>query len=529
MNVEIKFNEETRNLVKDGVNALADAVKVTLGPRGKNAIIKNKYTIPTITNDGVTIAKSISFGDDYQDIGAQLVKHVAEESNDTAGDGTTTATILMQALVNEGYKYISTGYNPILIRKGMKIASEWITNTLKDISIPVAGKEDIARIATISSQDEKIGSIIADAIEKVGKDATITLSESNTLETTLETLEGMNIDAGYISSYMITDIKKSAAAFVNPLILVTDKHIFLAEHIIPAIEIAMKEGRPIIIIADEIDGEALSAITVNITKGIFKCACIKVPGIDTEEKKELLEDIAIFTGATVISSDTGLELSEVTRDQLGAAKSIYITKDKTSILEGENDKELLNSRVDQIKELIEKETSEYKKEKIKNRLSRLTCGAASINIGAATKTELEEIKLRAEDAYNAVVSALEEGIVAGGGTALVVANTLISNIKHSDPEVQIGIDIVAKALTAPLKQIAINSNKSADIILKNVIEALTKEGSTTMGYDAYNDEIVDMIKNGIIDPTKVTRCAIQNAISGAATLLTADVMIIERE
>jgi len=519
---EIKFSEEARKSLERGVNKLADTVKVTLGPKGRNVILQKSFGAPLITNDGVTIAKEIELEDTYENMGSELVKEVATKTNDIAGDGTTTATVLTQAIVREGLKNVAAGSNPILLRRGINKAVEIAVATLKANSKNVENKESIAQVATISGGDEVIGRLIADAMEKVGKDGVITVEESKTMDTALKTVEGMQFDRGYVSAYMATDIEKMEAVLQDPYILITDRKISSIQDILPLLEQLVQQGRKLVIIAEDVDGEALSTLVVNKLRGTFEVVAVKSPGFG-DRRKEMLQDIAILTGGQVISEELGFDIKETTIDQLGKASSVKVTKDNTTIVDGVGEQAEIEKRVEQIKAQIEETTSEFDKEKLQERLAKLSGGVAVIEVGAATETELKEKKLRIEDALNATRAAVEEGIVAGGGTALIEAMKAVEKeIDNEVAEEKTGMQIVAKALQEPLKQIAINAGLEGAVIVENV-----KTSSANEGFDALNEKYVDMIKAGIIDPTKVTRSALQNAASIAAILLTTEAAVVD--
>ena len=519
---EIKFSEEARKSLERGVNKLADTVKVTLGPKGRNVILQKSFGAPLITNDGVTIAKEIELEDSYENMGSELVKEVATKTNDIAGDGTTTATVLTQAIVREGLKNVAAGSNPILLRRGINKAVDIAVATLKANTQKVENKEAIAQVATISGGDEVIGKLIADAMEKVGKDGVITVEESKTMDTDLKTVEGMQFDRGYVSAYMATDIEKMEAVLQDPYILITDRKISSIQDILPLLEQIVQQGRKLVIIAEDVDGEALSTLVVNKLRGTFEVVAVKAPGFG-DRRKEMLQDIAILTGGQVISEELGFDIKETTLDQLGKASSVKVTKDNTTIVDGVGSQAEIEKRVEQIKAQIEETTSEFDKEKLQERLAKLSGGVAVIEVGAATETELKEKKLRIEDALNATRAAVEEGIVAGGGTALIEAMKAVE--KEIDKEVaeeKTGMQIVAKALQEPLKQIAVNAGLEGAVIVENV-----KMSSANEGFDALNEKYVDMIQAGIIDPTKVTRSALQNAASIAAILLTTEAAVVD--
>ena len=519
---EIRFSEEARKSLETGVNKLADTVKVTLGPKGRNVILQKSFGAPLITNDGVTIAKEIELEDAYESMGAELVKEVATKTNDIAGDGTTTATVLTQAIVREGLKNVAAGSNPILLRKGINKAVEIAVSTLKANSQTVQNKESIAQVATISAGDEVIGQLIADAMDKVGKDGVITVEESKTMDTALKTVEGMQFDRGYVSAYMSTDIEKMEAVLQDPYILITDRKISSIQDILPLLEQIVQQGRKLMIIAEDVDGEALSTLVVNKLRGTFEVVAVKAPGFG-DRRKEMLQDIAILTGGQVISEELGFDIKETTLEQLGKAGSVKVTKDNTTIVDGVGEQSEIAKRVDQIKAQIEETTSEFDKEKLQERLAKLSGGVAVIEVGAATETELKEKKLRIEDALNATRAAVEEGIVAGGGTALIEAMKAIEkDIDKEVAEEKTGMQIVAKALQEPLKQIATNAGLEGAVIVENV-----KKSSVNEGFDALHEEYVNMIDKGIIDPTKVTRSALQNAASIAAIMLTTEAAVVE--
>ena len=519
---EIRFSEEARKSLETGVNKLADTVKVTLGPKGRNVILQKSFGAPLITNDGVTIAKEIELEDAYESMGAELVKEVATKTNDIAGDGTTTATVLTQAIVREGLKNVAAGSNPILLRKGINKAVEIAVATLKANSQTVQNKESIAQVATISAGDEVIGQLIADAMDKVGKDGVITVEESKTMDTALKTVEGMQFDRGYVSAYMSTDIEKMEAVLQDPYILITDRKISSIQDILPLLEQIVQQGRKLMIIAEDVDGEALSTLVVNKLRGTFEVVAVKAPGFG-DRRKEMLQDIAILTGGQVISEELGFDIKETTLEQLGKAGSVKVTKDNTTIVDGVGEQSEIAKRVDQIKAQIEETTSEFDKEKLQERLAKLSGGVAVIEVGAATETELKEKKLRIEDALNATRAAVEEGIVAGGGTALIEAMKAVEkDIDKEVAEEKTGMQIVAKALQEPLKQIATNAGLEGAVIVENV-----KKSSVNEGFDALHEEYVNMIDKGIIDPTKVTRSALQNAASIAAIMLTTEAAVVE--
>ena len=520
---EIRFSEEARKALEIGVNKLADTVKVTIGPKGRNVILDKKFGSPLITNDGVTIAKEIELEDPYENMGAQLVKEVATKTNDVAGDGTTTATLLAQAIIREGLKNVAAGSNPILLRKGIQKAVDTAVATLKANSRTIENKESIAQVAAISAGDEEIGKLIAEAMEKVGNDGVITVEESKSMGTTLEVVEGMQFDRGYVSAYMVTDVEKMEATLSEPYILITDKKISNIQEILPILEQIVQQGRRLLIIAEDVEGEALSTLVVNKLRGTFEVVAVKAPGFG-DRRKAMLEDIAILTGGRVISEEIGLDLKEATLDMLGKAATVKISKENTTIVNGAGDEKAIKDRIAQIKRQIEETTSEFDKEKLQERLAKLSGGVAVIEVGAATETELKERKLRMEDALNATRAAVEEGIVPGGGTALVaVMDEVEALIKDEQTaETKTGIQIVLKALQEPLKQIAINAGLEGAVIVENV-----RKSDKDHGFDALNEQYVNMIDAGIIDPTKVTRSALQNAASVAATLLTTEAAVVE--
>ncbi|SKB39446.1 chaperonin GroEL [Acetoanaerobium noterae] len=520
---EIRFSEEARKALEIGVNKLADTVKVTIGPKGRNVILDKKFGSPLITNDGVTIAKEIELEDPYENMGAQLVKEVATKTNDVAGDGTTTATLLAQAIIREGLKNVAAGSNPILLRKGIQKAVDTAVATLKANSRTIENKESIAQVAAISAGDEEIGKLIAEAMEKVGNDGVITVEESKSMGTTLEVVEGMQFDRGYVSAYMVTDVEKMEATLSEPYILITDKKISNIQEILPILEQIVQQGRRLLIIAEDVEGEALSTLVVNKLRGTFEVVAVKAPGFG-DRRKAMLEDIAILTGGRVISEEIGLDLKEATLDMLGKASTVKISKENTTIVNGAGEEKAIKDRIAQIKRQIEETTSEFDKEKLQERLAKLSGGVAVIEVGAATETELKERKLRMEDALNATRAAVEEGIVPGGGTALVaVMDEVEALIKDEQTaETKTGIQIVLKALQEPLKQIAINAGLEGAVIVENV-----RKSDKDHGFDALNEQYVNMIDAGIIDPTKVTRSALQNAASVAATLLTTEAAVVE--
>ena len=519
---EIKFAEDTRRALERGVNKLADTVKVTLGPKGRNVILDKMYGVPLITNDGVTIAKEIELEDRFENMGAQLVKQVATKTNDVAGDGTTTATVLAQAIIREGLKNVTAGANPILIRKGIAKAVEVAVNELKHQSRTVETDEAIAQVGAVSSGDDEIGQLIAEAMKVVGRDGVITVEESKTMKTELDTVEGMQFDRGFVSAYMVTDVDKMEAVLNDPFILITDKKISNIQEILPLLEQLVKTGKKLLIIAEDVEGEALSTLVVNKLRGTFDVVAVKAPGFG-DRRKQMLEDIAILTGGTVISSEVGYELKEADLSMLGRASSIKVTKDSTTIVDGAGEKANIENRINQIKHLAEETTSDFDREKLMERLAKLSGGVAVVKVGAATEVEMKEKKLRIEDALNATKAAVEEGIVAGGGTALVSGIPAVEKlISELDGEEAIGAKIIRKALEEPLRQIAINAGLEGAVIVQNVINA-----DPEVGFDAYKEEYVNMIEAGIVDPTKVTRSALQNSSSIASVFLTTEAAVAE--
>ncbi|MBQ7475944.1 MAG: chaperonin GroEL [Selenomonadaceae bacterium] len=518
---EILFNEDARRALGRGVDALANAVKVTLGPKGRNVVLEKKYGAPTITNDGVTIARDIELEDHFENMGAQLVKEVATKTNDVAGDGTTTATLLAQAIVREGMRNVVAGANPMIIKKGIECAVKKLVEEIKNSSKKIDGKDDIAKVAAISSGDEEIGQLIADAMEKVGKDGVITVEESKTMMTNLNVVEGMQFDRGYISPYMVTDADKMEAVLDDPFILLTDKKVSSIADIMPILEQIVKSGRPLAIIAEDVDGEALATIVVNKLRGTFKALAVKAPGFG-DRRKAMLEDIAILTGATVISEDVGRKLESVTFEDLGTARQIRSTKEETTIVDGNGDKQAIGFRVAQIKKQIEESTSDFDKEKLQERLAKLSGGVAVIEIGAATEVEMKEKKLRIEDALNATRAAVEEGIVAGGGTTFVDILPVLDDVK-AEGDVKVGIEIVKRAIEEPVRQIANNAGQEGSV----VVEAVKKAGKG-VGFNDLTNEMVDMISAGIVDPAKVVRSALQNAASIAAMILTTETLVADK-
>ena len=517
---EIKYGAEARAALEAGVNQLADTVRVTLGPKGRNVVLDKSFGAPLITNDGVTIAKEIELEDAFENMGAQLVKEVATKTNDVAGDGTTTATVLAQAMVNAGMKNLAAGANPIILRKGMKKATACAVEAIGKMSQKVNGKEHIARVAAISAGDEAVGQLVADAMEKVSNNGVITIEESKTMQTELDLVEGMQFDRGYISAYMATDMDKMEAVLDNPYILITDKKISNIQEILPLLEQIVQSGAKLLIIAEDVEGEALTTLIVNKLRGTFNVVAVKAPGYG-DRRKAMLEDIAILTGGTVISSELGYELKDTTMDMLGRAKSVKVQKENTVIVDGEGDKEALQSRIAQIKKQIEETTSDFDREKLQERLAKLSGGVAVIRVGAATETEMKEAKLRLEDALAATRAAVEEGIICGGGSAYIHASKEVAKLADSlEGDEKTGAQIVLKALEAPLFHIAANAGLEGSVIINKV-----KESPVGTGFDALKEEYVDMVAAGILDPAKVTRSALQNATSVASTLLTTESVV----
>ena len=519
---EIKFAEDTRKALETGVNKLADTVKVTLGPKGRNVILDKKFGAPLITNDGVTIAKEIELEDRFENMGAQLVKEVAIKTNDVAGDGTTTATVLAQAIIREGLKNVTAGANPILIRKGIQKAVEVAVEELKNQSRTIESKESISQIASISAGDEEVGKLIAEAMEIVGRDGVITVEESKTMHTELDTVEGMQFDRGFVSAYMVTDVDKMEAVLNDPYILITDKKISNIQEILPVLEQIVQQGRKLLIIAEDVDGEALSTLVVNKLRGTFEVVAVKAPGFG-DRRKQMLEDIAILTGGAVISEELGYELKEADLSLLGRAASVKVNKETTTIVDGSGEKTDIENRVNQIKHQISETTSEFDKEKLMERLAKLSGGVAVVKVGAATEVEMKERKLRIEDALNATRAGVEEGMVAGGGTALVSVIPAVEELVNTlEGEARIGAQIVRRALEEPLRQIATNAGLEGAVIIQNVMNA-----DTEVGFDALNEKYVNMIEAGIVDPTKVTRSALQNAASIAGVFLTTEAAVAD--
>ena len=517
---EIKYGAEARAALEAGVNQLADTVRVTLGPKGRNVVLDKSYGAPLITNDGVTIAKEIELEDPFENMGAQLVKEVATKTNDVAGDGTTTATVLAQAMVNAGMKNLAAGANPIILRKGMKKATDVAVDAIQKMSSKVNGKEHIARVAAISAGDEEVGQLVADAMEKVSGDGVITIEESKTMLTELDLVEGMQFDRGYISAYMATDMDKMEAVLDNPYILITDKKISNIQEILPILEQIVQSGSKLLIIAEDVEGEALTTLIVNKLRGTFNVVAVKAPGYG-DRRKAMLEDIAILTGGQVISSDLGLELKDTTMDQLGRAKSVKVQKENTVIVDGEGDKAAIQARIGQIKKQIEETTSDFDREKLQERLAKLAGGVAVIRVGAATETEMKEAKLRLEDALAATRAAVEEGIISGGGSAYIHASKEVAKLADTlEGDEKTGAQIVLKALEAPLFHIAANAGLEGSVIINKV-----RESEVGMGFDALKEQYVNMVDAGILDPAKVTRSALQNANSVASTLLTTESVV----
>ena len=517
---EIKYGAEARAALEAGVNQLADTVKVTLGPKGRNVVLDKSFGAPLITNDGVTIAKEIELEDAFENMGAQLVKEVATKTNDVAGDGTTTATVLAQAMIHEGMKNLASGANPIVLRKGMKKASEAAVEAIKGMSQPINGKQQIARVAAISAADDEVGELVADAMEKVSNDGVITIEESKTMKTELDLVEGMQFDRGYVSAYMATDMDKMEANLDDPYILITDKKISNIQEILPLLEQIVQSGAKLLIIAEDVEGEALTTLIVNKLRGTFNVVAVKAPGYG-DRRKEMLKDIAILTGGQVISEELGLELKETTMDMLGRAKSVKVQKENTIIVDGYGDKGEIAARVAQIRSQIEDTTSDFDREKLQERLAKLAGGVAVIRVGAATETEMKESKLRMEDALAATRAAVEEGIVAGGGSAYIHAAEKVAAVAAElEGDEKTGANIILKALEAPLAQITANAGLEGAVIINKV-----KESEVGVGFDAYKEVYVNMIEAGILDPTKVTRSALQNATSVASTLLTTESVV----
>ena len=517
---EIKYGADARKALEAGVNKLADTVRVTIGPKGRNVVLDKSFGAPLITNDGVTIAKEIELEDAFENMGAQLIREVASKTNDVAGDGTTTATVLAQAMVHEGMKNLEAGANPIVLRKGMKKATDCAVEAIKKMSSKVTGREQIARVAAISASDDGVGEMVADAMDKVSSDGVITIEESKTMKTELDLVEGMQFDRGYISAYMCTDMEKMEANLDDPYILITDKKISNIQEILPLLEQIVQSGAKLLIVAEDIEGEALTTLIVNKLRGTFNVVAVKAPGYG-DRRKAMLEDIAILTGGQVISEELGLDLKDTTMDQLGRAKSVKVQKENTVIVDGMGDKAALEARIGQIKAQIEETTSDFDKEKLQERLAKLAGGVAVIRVGAATETEMKEAKLRMEDALNATRAAVEEGIIAGGGSAYIHASKEVAKLADSlEGDEKTGAKVVLKALEAPLFHISANAGLEGAVIINKV-----RESEPGNGFDAYNEEYVDMVKAGILDPAKVTRSALQNATSVASTLLTTESVV----
>ena len=518
---EILFNEDARRALGRGVDALANAVKVTLGPKGRNVVLDKKFGAPTITNDGVTIARDIELSDPFENMGAQLVKEVATKTNDVAGDGTTTATVLAQAMIQEGMRNVAAGANPMILKKGIELAVKTLVEEIKKKSIKVNGKEDIAQVASVSAGDTEIGGLIAEAMEKVGNDGVITVEESKGLQTDLSVVEGMQFDRGYISPYMVTDPDKMEAVMNDPYILITDRKISAIADMLPTLEKVVKQGKELLIIAEDLDGEALATLVVNKLRGTFKAVAVKAPGFG-DRRKAMLEDIAILTGGTVITEDMGRKLDSVELEDLGTARQVRVSKDETVIIDGAGDNEAIKQRVAQIKNQVEETTSEFDKEKLQERLAKLSGGVAVIEVGAATEVELKDKKLRIEDALNATRAAVEEGIVAGGGTTLIDILPALETLKE-EGDVQTGINLVKRAVEEPLRQIAYNAGLEGYVVVERV-----KNTDAGVGFNALTEEYVDMVKAGIVDPAKVTRSALQNAASIASLVLTTESIVADK-
>ena len=520
---QIAYGEDARKALQSGIDKLADTVKITLGPKGRNVVLDKKFGAPLITNDGVTIAKEIELEDAFENMGAQLVKEVSVKTNDVAGDGTTTATLLAQALVNEGMKNVAAGANPMVLKKGISLAVDATVKAITENSQAISGTEDIARVATISSGDEYIGKLIAEAMEKVSTDGVITVEESKTAETYSEVVEGMMFDRGYIAPYMVTDTDKMVAEIDDALILITDKKISNTQEILPLLEQIVQSGRKLVIIAEDVEGEALTTLVLNKLRGTFTCVAVKAPGFG-DRRKEMLQDIAILTGGTVITSDLGLELKDASLAQLGRARQVKITKEDTIIVDGAGDQTEIKNRVSHIRQQIETTTSDFDREKLQERLAKLAGGVAVIKVGASTEIEMKEKKMRIEDALSATKAAVEEGIVAGGGVALINAIPAVSKLLDTTSgDTKTGVQIVLKALEAPIKQIAKNAGLEGSVIVENI----KREGRNGYGFNALEEEYTDMISAGIVDPTKVTRSALQNAASVAAMVLTTESLVAD--
>ena len=518
---EILFNEEARRALGRGVDQLANAVKVTLGPKGRNVVLDKKFGSPTITNDGVTIARDIELPDPFENMGAQLVKEVATKTNDVAGDGTTTATVLAQAMIQEGMRNVAAGANPMILKKGIETAVKTLVEEIKKRSIKVSGKAEIAQVASVSATDEEIGGLIAEAMEKVGNDGVITVEESKGLQTALNVVEGMQFDRGYISPYMVTDPDRMEAVMDNPYILITDRKISAIADMLPTLEKVVKVGKELLIIAEDVEGEALATLVVNRLRGTFKAVAVKAPGFG-DRRKAMLEDIAILTGGTVITEDMGRKLDSVELEDLGTARQVRITKDETTIIDGVGDKDVIAKRVSQIRAQVEETTSEFDREKLQERLAKLSGGVAVIEVGAATEVEMKDKKLRIEDALNATRAAVEEGIVAGGGTTFIDIIPALNTLKATG-DVQTGINLVKRAVEEPLRQIAYNAGLEGSVVVEKV-----KNTEAGVGFNALTEEYIDMVKAGIVDPAKVTRSALQNAASIASLVLTTETIVADK-
>ena len=518
---EILFNEEARRALGRGVDQLANAVKVTLGPKGRNVVLDKKFGSPTITNDGVTIARDIELPDPFENMGAQLVKEVATKTNDVAGDGTTTATVLAQAMIQEGMRNVAAGANPMILKKGIETAVKTLVEEIKKRSIKVSGKAEIAQVASVSAADEEIGGLIAEAMEKVGNDGVITVEESKGLQTALNVVEGMQFDRGYISPYMVTDPDRMEAVMDNPYILITDRKISAIADMLPTLEKVVKVGKELLIIAEDVEGEALATLVVNRLRGTFKAVAVKAPGFG-DRRKAMLEDIAILTGGTVITEDMGRKLDSVELEDLGTARQVRITKDETTIIDGVGDKEVIAKRVSQIRAQVEETTSEFDREKLQERLAKLSGGVAVIEVGAATEVEMKDKKLRIEDALNATRAAVEEGIVAGGGTTFIDIIPALNTLEETG-DVQTGINLVKRAVEEPLRQIAYNAGLEGSVVVEKV-----KNTEAGVGFNALTEEYIDMVKAGIVDPAKVTRSALQNAASIASLVLTTETIVADK-
>ena len=518
---EILFNEEARRALGRGVDQLANAVKVTLGPKGRNVVLDKKFGSPTITNDGVTIARDIELPDPFENMGAQLVKEVATKTNDVAGDGTTTATVLAQAMIQEGMRNVAAGANPMILKKGIETAVKTLVEEIKKRSIKVSGKAEIAQVASVSAADEEIGGLIAEAMEKVGNDGVITVEESKGLQTALNVVEGMQFDRGYISPYMVTDPDRMEAVMDNPFILITDRKISAIADMLPTLEKVVKVGKELLIIAEDVEGEALATLVVNRLRGTFKAVAVKAPGFG-DRRKAMLEDIAILTGGTVITEDMGRKLDSVELEDLGTARQVRITKDETTIIDGVGDKEVIAKRVNQIRAQVEETTSEFDREKLQERLAKLSGGVAVIEVGAATEVEMKDKKLRIEDALNATRAAVEEGIVAGGGTTFIDIIPALNTLEATG-DVQTGINLVKRAVEEPLRQIAYNAGLEGSVVVEKV-----KNTEAGVGFNALTEEYIDMVKAGIVDPAKVTRSALQNAASIASLVLTTETIVADK-